>query len=183
MFSFSDFDQRAEKTLEHIRGDVATLRTGRAHTSMLDSVNVEAYGTKMKIQELAGVTVPDPTLIVIAPWDKSLLEAISKGVNVAGLSLNPIIDGEIIRISVPPLTSERRQEMVKLLSQKIEAGKVMLRNLRGDIRRDIDALEGEDGVSEDDIKSWQEELDRKVKELEGKIEEIKEQKEKDLVTL
>jgi ribosome recycling factor len=183
MFTFDDFQARIDKLMEHIRDDISTLRTGRANSSMLDPVVVEAYGTRMKIQEVGSVTVKDPTLLVIAPWDKSLMEAIAKGINVSGLNLNPIIDGEIIRIPVPALTTERRQEMVKLLAQKIEAGKVMLRNLRGDIRKEIDAEKDQDGVSEDHIKQWQTELDQKVKAVEAQIDELKKAKEVDLMQI
>lgn len=183
MFQFTAFDMSAKKVLDHVAQDVSTLRTGRANASLLDPVMVEAYGTRMKINEVASVTVSDPTMIVISPWDKTLLEAIAKGVNVSGLNLNPVIDGDIIRISIPPLTTERRQEMVKLLSQKIEAGKVMLRNLRGDTRKDIENTKGEDGVSEDHIAAWLDELDKKVKELELRIDEIKKKKETELMTI
>lgn len=183
MFTFTDFQDRAQKILDHIQQDIATLRTGRAHTSLLDSVMVEAYGTKMKIQEVGSVSVQDPTMLIVSPWDKTLLEAISKGIQVTGLNLNPIIDGDIIRISIPPLTQERRQEMVKLLAQKIESGKVMLRNLRGDIRKEIDGMKSADGVSEDNIKSWQEDLDRRVKDLEVQIDEMKKKKEAELMTI
>lgn len=183
MFTFTDFDERSQKVLDHIFQDISTLRTGRAHSTILDPVIVEAYGAKMKIQELATVAVPDPTMITVSPWDKSVLEAITKGITASGLSLNPVIDGDMIRIAIPSLTAERRQEMIKLLSQKIEAGKVMLRNLRGDIRKDIEDLQGEDGVSEDAIKSWQADLDKKVKVVEESIDEMKKKKESELTTL
>lgn len=183
MFSFADFQTRCAKIFDHVTNDIVSLRTGRAHTTILDPVNVEAYGTRMKISELASVSVPDSSMLVVSPWDKSLLESISKGIMVSGLNLNPVIDGDIIRISIPPLTTERRQEMVKLLSQKIESGKVMLRNLRGDVRKEIEDLKGEDGVSEDDIKNWLEELDKRVKESEVQIDEIKKKKETELLTI
>ena len=183
MFDFADFTSRGQKILDHIAQDIAGLRTGRASSSILDPVQVDAYGTKMKVQEVANVTVPDSTMIMISPWDKSIIDAISKAISVAGLNLNPIVDGDIIRISIPPLTEETRREMVKLLSQKIEAGKVMLRNLRGDIRRDIEAMEDENGVSEDDVKAWFAELDKKAKDLEQKIEEIKKKKEDELMKI
>lgn len=183
MFSLSDFDSRVQKIVDHIIQDISSLRTGRAHSALLDPVTVEAYGTKMKINELAAVSVPDPTMLVVSPWDKSLLESIAKGIQISGLNLNPIVDGDIIRISIPALTAERRQEMVKLLSQKIEAGKVMVRNLRGDVRKEIESQKGQDGVSEDNIKAWQEELDKKVKDTEQKIDELKKKKETELMTI
>lgn len=183
MFSFTDFEQRAQKIIDHIQFDISTLRTGRAHTSLLDTVQVEAYGSRMKVNELANVSAPDPSLLTVTPWDKSVMEAIAKAISTSGLNLNPIIDGTLIRISIPPLTQERRLEMVKTLSQKIEAGKVMLRNLRGDVRKEIEALSDEDGISEDDIKNWNSELDKKVKELESEIDDIKKKKEDELLKI
>ena len=183
MFTFSSFDDRAQKILDHIQQDISSLRTGKATVSILDGVTAEAYGTRMKLNELANISAPDPTMLVVAPWDKSLLEAIAKGISIAGLNLNPIVDGDIIRIVIPPLSAERRQEMVKLLKQKIEAGKVMLRNLRSDIRKDIDQAKAQDGVSEDDVKRWQTELDKKVKDIEDRITAMEKKKETELTTI
>lgn len=183
MFSFTDFQDRSQKIIEHIQQDIASLRTGRANSALLDPVTVEAYGSRMKIQEVGSVSAPDPTMLVVSPWDKSLLEAIAKGIQISGLNLNPVIDSDIIRIVIPPLTAERRQEMVKLLSQKIEAGKVMLRNLRGDVRKEIEATKGQDGVSEDNIKAWEADLDKRVKDLEVKIDELKKKKETELLAI
>jgi ribosome recycling factor len=183
MFSFTDFQDRSQKIIEHIQQDIASLRTGRANSALLDPVTVEAYGSRMKIQEVGSVSAPDPTMLVVSPWDKSLLEAIAKGIQISGLNLNPVIDSDIIRIAIPPLTAERRQEMVKLLSQKIEAGKVMLRNLRGDVRKEIEATKGQDGVSEDNIKAWEADLDKRVKDLEVKIDELKKKKETELLAI
>ncbi len=117
-FDFTDYKQRAEKTLEFASAEFASLRTGRASVQALDPVTVEAYGTRMKLQEVANVTAPDPTLLVVKPWDKSLLSAVEKAISSAGLNLQPIVDSDLIRISVPPLTEDKRKEMVKLLHQK-----------------------------------------------------------------
>lgn len=183
MFSFNDFQTRAQKVVEHIQQDISTLRTGRANTSLLDPVMVEAYGTRMKVHEVANVAAPDANLLTITPWDRSMLEAIEKGIAASGLNFNPVNNGEMIRIAIPPLTEERRQEMVKLLSQKIEAGKVMLRNLRGDVRKEIEMMKEEDGVSEDDVKSWMADLDKKVKDIEVQIDELKKKKEAELLKI
>jgi ribosome recycling factor len=180
-YDFNQFVVKADKTLDHIRNDISSLRTGRASAQMLDMVNVEAYGTQMKINELANVSVPDPTLLVISPWDKSVLGAIEKAINVSGLNLHPVVDGQIVRIAVPPLTEERRKEMVKLLFQKIESGRVMLRNVRGDVKKEIEKLKDTSGVSEDDIKADLEELDKRVKDYMDKIEKLSADKEADLM--
>ncbi len=182
-YQFSQFTQRADKTLEFIRNDVAQLRTGRASAQMLDIVSVEAYGTRMKVNELANISVPDPGMLVVTPWDKSLLPTIEKAVASSGLNLHPVVDGTIIRIVVPPLTEERRKELVKLLHQKIEAGRVMMRSVRTDAKKEIEDQEGQAGVSEDMIKADLETLEKKVKEYMEKIDALSTDKEKELMTV
>jgi ribosome recycling factor len=182
-YDFSDFQQKAQKTIDFIRTDISTLRTGRASSQMLDTVRVEAYGSMMKMNEVGNVSAPDPSLLVISPWDKSLLQAIEKSISTSGLNLHPVIDGAIIRIAVPPLTEERRKEMVKLLHQKMESGRVMLRNVRGDIRKEIEKMKDGGGVSEDDIKSDLQELDKRVKDYMDQIDLLSTEKEKELMTV
>jgi ribosome recycling factor len=182
-YDFQQFTQKADKTLQHIREDISSLRTGRATTQLLDPVQVEAYGTMMKVHELANLSTPDPSLLVVAPWDKSILGNIEKAIMSSGLNLQPVVDGAIIRIAVPPLTEERRKEMVKLLSQKIQNGHVMLRNVRTDIKKEVEKLVDEAGVSEDDIKADLAELDKLVKEYTAKIDQMSADKEKELMTV
>jgi ribosome recycling factor len=182
-YDFMQFTARADKVLKHIRDDIGTLRTGRASAQLLDIVSVDAYGTMMKVNELANVSVPDPGLVVVSPWDKSLLATIEKAIATSPLNLHPVVDGQIIRIVVPPLTEERRKEMVKILHQKIEAGRVMLRNVRAEVKKEIDKLRTEAGVSEDDITLDLQELEKKVKEYMDTIEKMSVEKEKDLMTL
>ncbi|MBW7944640.1 ribosome recycling factor [Patescibacteria group bacterium] len=182
-YQFVQFSQRADKTLDFIRGDVAQLRTGRASAQMLDIVSVEAYGTRMKVNELANISVPDPGMLVVTPWDKSLLPTIEKAIASSGLNLHPVVDGTIIRIVVPPLTEERRKELVKLLHQKIEAGRVMMRSVRTDAKKEIEDQEGQAGVSEDMIKADLETLEKKVKEYMEKIDALSADKEKELMTV
>jgi len=182
-YDFQDFAQKADKTLQHIREDIATLRTGRASTQILDPVSVEAYGTMMRVHELANLSAPDPTLLLISPWDKSLLGPIEKAIASSGLNIHPVVDGDIIRIAIPPLTEERRKEMVKLLGQKIQMGHVMLRNIRTDVKKEVEKLRDQAGVSEDDIKADLEELEKRVKDFAAKIDQMAADKEKELLTV
>lgn len=182
-YQFTSFIGRNQKAIEHIKQDVSTLRTGKASAQMLDSVMVEAYGTLMKLVEVASVQATDPTMLVVTPWDKSLLEAVAKGISSAGLNLNPVVDGDIVRISVPPLTEEKRLEMVKLLGKKVESGKVMLRNIRSEAKQEIEDQKGQDGVSEDDIESDLQELDKQHKVYIEKLDELAAAKEKELMTI
>ncbi|MCL4208316.1 ribosome recycling factor [Patescibacteria group bacterium] len=183
MYNFSDVTQKFEKTIAHLQQELGSLRTGKATPSLLDSVLVDAYGTKMRVNELANVSAPDPNMLIVSPWDKSLLETLEKSIASASLNLNPIVDGDMIRIVVPALTEERRKEMVKVLHQKIEGGKVMLRNIRTDAKKEIEDQDGSEGVSEDDIKAEIEELDKMVKEYMVKLDELAKKKETDLMTV
>lgn len=183
MYNFSDVTQKFEKTLAHLQQELGSLRTGKATPSLLDSVLVDAYGTKMRVNELANVSAPDPNMLIVSPWDKSLLETLEKSIASASLNLNPVVDGDMIRIVVPALTEERRKEMVKVLHQKIEGGKVMLRNIRTDAKKEIEDQDGSEGVSEDDIKAEIEELDKMVKEYMVKLDELAKKKETDLMTV
>jgi ribosome recycling factor len=182
-YQFSDFQQKLDKAVEHIGQDLQTLRTGKATPQLLDSVQVEAYGTRMKVNELANITAPDPTLLVVTPWDKSILGAVEKAISIAQLNLNPVVDGDIIRIVVPSLTEERRKEMVKTLYQKVEAGKKTLRTVRQDAKKEIEALKGEGGVSEDDVNADLETLEDIFKKSLDQLDQLAARKEADLMAV
>ena len=182
-FTFAQFDQNAQKAIDHTLSQVNALRIGGASIQMLDPVQVEAYGSLMKLNELANLSAPDPQTLVISPWDASLLASIEKGVQQANLNLNPVVDGKIIRISVPSLTQETRKELVKVLHQKIEDGRIMIRNTRADAKKDIERTEDEDGVSEDDIKANLAELEKKTKSYITELDELLKQKEERLLKI
>lgn len=183
MIQKSDYLDQFQKAISHTEKEVSILRTGRASVQMLDDVRVEAYGSMMKLNEVASVNAPDPTLLVISPWDKGVVAAIEKGVLAANLNLNPIVDGDKVKVPVPPLTQERRQEMVKILHQKAESGRVMIRSVRGDVKDMIEDQEGEAGISEDDIKLSLKELDEVSKEYIEKIDQLVKGKEQELLSL
>lgn len=175
------FKAEAKEVKELVKTDLATLRTGKASVQMLDPVEVQVYGSKMKINELANISAPDPDLIVIKPWDQGVIEAIEKAVASAGLNLNPVVDGEILRIKVPALTEERRKELVKLVHKKVEGGKVMLRSVRTDLKQEIEKLEGEDNVSEDDIRDLITELDDLTQQNSDQLDQMAQKKEAELM--
>ncbi|MDA1079677.1 MAG: ribosome recycling factor [bacterium] len=182
-YSFSSFTEQLQSSLSHTQGEVKKLRTGRATVSMLDGVYVEAYGSRMRVPEVAGISAPDATLLVISPWDKSLLQAIEKGVQAADLNLHPVVDGEIIRIAVPSLTQENRETLVKKLHQVVEAGRIGIRSARNETKKEIEDQKGTAGVSEDDIKADVAELETKVKQALETLEKVLQEKEKELRTL
>jgi len=180
-YNFSDFTLKMQKAISHISSDLQTLRTGKATPQLLDPVHVEAYGTKMKLNEVSNVSAPDATLLVVTPWDKSILVQIEKAISTAQLNLNPVVDGDIIRIVVPPLTEERRKEMVKVLHQKSEEGKKMLRTIRQDTKKDIDSSAGEDGISEDDVMADLDQLETQFKKYLDELDQMTAKKEADLM--
>lgn len=182
-FDFSNVKQRFDKAVDHVSRDIASLRTGKATVQILDPVMVEAYGSKMKISELASVQAPDATMLVVSPWDKSILPNLERAIATADLNLNPVVDGDIIRIKIAPLTEEKRKEMVKVLYKKIESGRVMFRSLRTDAKKEVESGKDSGGVSEDDIKLDLKQLEDIVKEYMGKLDELSAKKEKDLLTI
>ncbi|OGJ16042.1 MAG: ribosome recycling factor [Candidatus Pacebacteria bacterium RIFCSPHIGHO2_01_FULL_46_16] len=182
-YSFSAFEERLQASLQHTHSEIKKLRTGRATVSMLDDVFVEAYGARMRIAEVASISTPDATLLVISPWDKSLVEAIEKAIQAADLNLHPVVDGQIVRIAVPSLTEENRQLLVKKLHQYIEAGRVAVRSARSDTKRQIEEQKGNSGVSEDDIASSVEQLETKVRTVLDELEVVVQKKEHELLTL
>ena len=174
---------RLDQTIEVVKKDLATIRTGRAKPSLVEDVKVEAYGTLMTIKELATISAPDTTLIVIAPWDRGLVSAISSGIQKSGLNIQPIVDGDMVKISIPALTQDRREELVKLVHSKLESAKVMIRTVRTDIKNEIEAQEGEAGISEDSIKAWLESMQKTIEQYMVKVETLEKEKEKELLTL
>ena len=182
-FQFSAFNELATKAIDHLKKDLSTLRTGKATTQMLDPIKVEVYGSEMKITELANASAPDPNLLVIKPWDTSILDKIEKAVASSGLNLNPVVDGDIIRITIPPLTEERRKEMVRLLYQKVESGRVMIRSIRTEVKQEIENQDGKANVSEDDVRRDLKELDKLTQLKIDELDQLAKDKETDLMTI
>lgn len=179
----AELEKRLATTIEVVKKDLGSVRTGRAKPSLVEEVRVEAYGTVMMIKELATISAPDTTLILIAPWDKGLVGAIATGIQKSGLNIQPIVDGDTVKISIPPLSQERREELAKLVHQKIEGGKVMIRQVRTEIKEQIEAQEGEAGISEDSIKAWLEAMQKQVDKCMEHLEILGQDKEKELMTL
>lgn len=172
-----------DKVMEVVAGDMATIRTGKAKPDLVSGIEVMAYGQRMKLFELASVTAPDANLIVISPWDKGVIREIEKAIMASEMQLTPSVSGDIIRINIPALTTERRTDFVKLLHQKVESGKVMARQARLEIKVEIDHLKGKPGVSEDDIDRLLEQLQKVLDEYMGKIEEMGRKKEEEIMAI
>ena len=147
-----DAEERMKKAVEFVRHELTGIRTGKASPQLLDTVKVEAYGTTVPLQQVGSVSAPEPRLLVIQPWDKSLIKAICKGVNEANLGLNPTDDGSVVRLPIPTLTEERRKDLVKLISKFAEEGRVHIRQVRHDANKDLKHQEDAGTLPADDAK-------------------------------
>src|SRR6202140_3627048 len=172
---------RMEKAVDDFRKEIATLRTGRANATLLDAIRVDYHGTPMPVNQLGTMTTPDPTMIVIAPWDPSAVALIDKAIRTSDLGLNPTNDGKVVRVPIPSLTEERRKDMVKHLHKVLENHRTAIRNIRRDIKEAIEKLEKEKSISEDERKRSVEELEKLTHSETKKIEDLCAVKEKELL--
>lgn len=172
---------RMEKSVEDLRKEIATLRTGRANVSLLDHIRVDYHGTPMPINQLGTLAVPEPTLIVVTPWDRAVVPAIEKAVRAADLGLNPASDGRVIRIPIPPLTEERRKDMVKHIHKILENHRTAIRNVRREIKEGIEQLEKDKKISEDEKARSLEELEKVTHQETKKLEDLSATKEKEVL--
>jgi ribosome recycling factor len=177
----ADAKQRMDASLETVRRELATMRTGRASLAMLDGVKVDYYGTPTPLNQVGNLGVPDPTMITIQPWDPSTLPLIEKAIRGAGLDLNPQNDGKLIRIPVPQLTEERRKLLVKNANKHAEDGRVAIRNVRRDVNDHLKKLLKSHEVSEDDEKQAMAEVQKLTDAHIDKINEIVKKKEAEVM--
>ncbi len=177
--------QKMQAALDSLAATIAGIRGGRATPSLIQNLEVSVYGgsQKLRILEVASVTSPDPQSLVIDPWDKSIIGEIKKGIEAANIGMNPSIDGEIIRISVPPLTTEDREKFVKIVSAKLEDSRVAVRQIRADIMHDIKNEFDEKKITEDEKFAFEKNLQTLTDEFVGKIESMGEKKKSELLQL
>ena len=173
--------QRMDSALEALRRDFASVRTGKATPALLDSVRVEAYGSKVPLNQVGTVSAPEPRLLTITPWDKALLKEIDRGLRESDLNLNPSNDGSIIRIPIPALTEERRKEFVKQLHKLAEEARVAVRQARKDANDDVKARQKKEGLSEDDVRREQDKVQKLTDQYIAKVEEILKHKEAEVM--
>jgi ribosome recycling factor len=174
---------RMEKAVEDFRKELATLRTGRANASILDSIRVDYHGTPMPVNQLGTVTVPEATLLVISPWDPSVVPLIDKAIRTSDLGLNPTNDGKVVRVPMPSPTEERRKELVKHLHKILENHRTAVRNIRRDIKEGIDKLEKDKKISQDEQKRALEEMEKVTHSETKKIEDLSAAKEKEILEI
>ena len=174
---------RMEKAVDDFRKELATLRTGRANASILDNIRVDYHGTPMPVNQLGTVTVPEATLLVISPWDPSVVPLIDKAIRTSDLGLNPTTDGKVVRVPMPSPTEERRKEIVKHLHKVLENHRTAVRNIRRDIKEAIDKLEKDKKISQDEHKRAIEEMEKISHSETKKIEDLSAAKEKEILEL
>src|SRR5216684_2462588 len=174
---------RMEKAVDDFRKEIGTLRTGRANAAILDNVRVDYHGTPMPVNQLGTVMVPDATLIVISPWDPSVVPLIDKAIRTSDLGLNPTNDGKVVRVPIPSLTEERRKDIVKHLHKVLENHRTAVRNVRRDLKAAIEKLEKEKKISEDEKKRALDELEKVSHAETKKIEDLSASKEKEVMSI
>lgn len=184
MFDTDTYELKMESALEHFKEELKKVRTGRAHPSMLDSIRVELYGALTPLNQAANVTVPEPQLLQITPFDPSSLQTIVAAIRAdQSLGLNPSDDGRVVRVPVPPLTEERRRQLVKQTSEKVEEARIALRAIRQDALKEAKRKKDAKELSEDDVKAIEKAIDKFVSEYQEKIEVAFKVKEQDILTI
>jgi ribosome recycling factor len=172
-----------EKAVDDFRKELATVRTGRANAALLDSIRVDFYGTPTPVNQLGTVTIPEPTMLVISPWDPSAVALIDKAIRASDLGLNPTNDGKVVRVPIPSPTEERRKELVKHIHKVLENHRTAVRNVRRDIKEAIDKLEKDKKISQDEQKRSLEELEKVSHAETKKIEDLSAMKEKEVMEI
>ena len=174
-------EERMKKTLASLRDGFSALRTGRASPALFDKIRVDAYGDKSPINQIANISVPEARLVVIQPWDRALMGEIEKAIRSSELSLNPSNDGKVIRIVIPPLTEERRKELAKVAKGQAEQSRVAIRNIRRDGNEELKKLLKDTKITEDEESKSVEELQKLTDSYIGKVNQILEEKEKEIM--
>ena len=180
---FNNAKDRMTKAVEALRRELATIRTGRAHPGLVEHLRVDYYGVPTPLNQLATISVPDPRLLTIQPWDRQAMGAIEKAILKSDLSLTPTNDGTIIRLSIPQLTEERRRDLAKVVRKKVEEGRVEVRNIRRDGHDELRRLQREKLISEDDQFRGQEKLQKLTDEYIQQVERVGEEKEAELLAV
>ena len=178
----NDFKLKLEKIQEHLKNEIAGLRTGRATPALVEDLEVDYYGSKTPLKALASISAPEPRSLTIQPWDKNAIQPIEKAIQNSSLGLNPVTDRDVIRLSLPSMTEERRKEFIKLLGRHLEDARIKVRQEREDMLKEIDKKEKSKEISEDEKFRQKSEIQKIVEEINKKMEETGKAKEKEVMT-
>lgn len=174
-------EDRMKKSVEAFRHDLATMKAGRATPALLDKLRVDYYGTPTPVNQVANIDIPDARTITIKPWDRTMLKAIEKSILTSDLGLNPNNDGIVIRLSLPPMTQDRRKELVKVVHKRAEEERVVVRNLRRDANEQVKKVEKERAISEDESKRAQDEVQKLTDKIIKEVDHVMDLKEKEIM--
>ena len=176
-----DAEVRMGKSVEALKSELTKLRTGRAHTSLLEHITVEYYGSEVPINQVANISVSDARTLSVTPWEKQMVSVVEKAIMNSGMGLNPATAGEVIRVPLPPLTEERRKDMIRVVRQEGENARVAIRNIRRDVLGDIKSLLKEKEITEDDERRAQDDIQKITDKYIALVDKLLEDKEKDLM--
>jgi len=174
---------KMKKAVAHLQSEFAALRTGRASSALVEKLRVDAYGSDVPLQQIAGFGVPEPRVLTISPYDKGTIKAIEKAIQQSDLGVNPSNDGEVIRLTFPELTEERRKDFVKVVRNRAEEGRVAVRNARRHARQELEHLEKDGEISKDDLDRAEKDLEKRTHEVVAEIDELLKHKEQELLTV
>ena len=177
----SEMRQKMEKSSDSLNQEFKKMRTGRASVSLLEGIKAECYGTQMRLNQISSISIPESRLLTIQPWDQSIIGNIEKSILKSGLGLTPMNDGKIIRISIPPLTEERRKELAKMAKKMAEESKVSIRNQRREANDLLKELKKESEISEDEMYNYQDKVQKITDEFIERIDEIRKEKEQEIL--
>ncbi|ADY56554.1 ribosome recycling factor [Syntrophobotulus glycolicus DSM 8271] len=173
-------EEKMKKTLEVLRKEFVTIRAGSANQSMLDKIMVDYYGTPTPINQVANISVPEPRMLVIQPWEKTMIQPVEKAIMKSDLGINPVNDGSVVRLVIPQLTADRRTEIVRTVKKKAEEARVSVRNIRRDMNEEIKKMEKDKTVSEDESKKGQEKIQKLTDKYIKDIDDVLSKKEKEI---
>ena len=176
-----DCNDKMRRAIDHLKGEFAGVRTGRANSALVDKLRVDAYGSEVPLQQIAGFSVPEPRVLVINPYDKGTIKAIERAIQTSDLGITPNNDGTVIRLVFPELTGERRKELVKVVKHRAEEGRVAVRNVRRQARHDLEALAKDGDLSDDDVKRSEDSLEKHTKTVIGEVDQLLAHKERELL--
>jgi ribosome recycling factor len=181
--TINDFKQKAQKAIEHFEETLLTVRTGRANPSLVENLDIDAYGSKMPLNQLASISAPEPRMISISVWDKDVVNNIVEAIKKSDLGLNPVVDSTLIRLNIPAMTEERRKELVKVVGKYSEETKVVLRNVRREFMDALKKREKDLKLPENEVKSEESKIDTEIKSFNDQVDKIAGEKEKELMTI
>ncbi len=176
-------NDKMRKAISHLQSEFAAVRTGRASSGLVEKLKVDAYGSEVPLQQIAGFGVPEPRVLTISPYDKGTIKAIEKAIQLSDLGVNPSNDGQVIRLTFPELTEDRRKDLVKVVRHRAEEGKVAVRNARRHARHELEGLEKDGEISKDDLDRTEKDLEKRTHEVVAEIDDMLKHKENELLSI